>query len=147
MHVGALVKRQFRLRWLFVSVAIVAIITSLTAIKSSQVREQRELIQTVEDLGGVILYEHQSVSDGLHWNYDRRVPTPGPRWLRRLLGDDWFRTPAEIYLRGSRISDETLPPLMRFRNYRGCLFLANTAITSEGLAKLRESLPNASIVP
>ncbi len=40
-----------------------------------------------------IWYEHQAISSVLDEGYDPSAPTPGPAWLRSIVGDDFFRTP------------------------------------------------------
>jgi hypothetical protein len=119
----------------------------LIAPKAAQVREQRKLIEFVEGAGGTVIYEHQFVDHGLSFVAEPNVPTPGSPWVRKLLGDDWFRTPIDIYLRGPRVTDASIRPLMAFRRFRGIVFLEATAVTPKGIAELKQALADATVVP
>ena len=71
---------QFSLRTLLVAVAVVAVRLALTA---NAARKQRAAVAAIEALGGSVRYEHEQNSPSLE-------PLPGPKWLRELVGEEYF---------------------------------------------------------
>ncbi|HQU41157.1 MAG TPA: (2Fe-2S)-binding protein, partial [Pirellulales bacterium] len=74
---------QFRLKWLLVFVAVPAMPLSWLGWKLEEKRRERWAVEKIERLGGVIL------DDGPMGCTGDESP-PGPQWLRRILGDDFF---------------------------------------------------------
>ena len=68
---------QFSLRTLFVLLTVLCVWLAVTV---NRARKQREAVAAIEAVGGMVLYEHQ---------YDDSEP-PGPKWLRELVGDEYF---------------------------------------------------------
>ena len=50
--------------------------------------EQREAVEAIEALGGYVIYDWQAPSSDAE-------QLAGPAWLRRAVGDDFFRTLAK----------------------------------------------------
>jgi hypothetical protein len=80
-------RRWFRvsLRALMLGVLAVAVFLSYEVNKASR---QRAAADAVRRHGGSVHYEHEFVNGGL----DPGREPPGPRWLRRALGDEFFQT-------------------------------------------------------
>jgi hypothetical protein len=135
---------------------LVALACVWMAIESSQARAQKRTVQWVIQNGGKVRYD---------WQYRRQgkplvEPTPpGPRWLRRLIGDDYFQTVTHVWLRNAKIRDlqwvRSLPevrmvhlgdneindisPLAGLKNLRDVYLPANQIedlLPLEGLSKL-----------
>lgn len=58
-------------------------------------RRQREAVDEVQRLGGTVMYDHHEV-DPRMWSTVGKPP--GPKWLRRLLGPEYFDRPNYVSL-------------------------------------------------
>lgn len=81
---------QFSLRALFVLVTVCAVACSWLAVRLLQLERQRQAIAAVEKSGGYVFYDYQISRYVLIDSPDWENPPPGPKWLRDLLGDDFF---------------------------------------------------------
>jgi len=99
---------QFSLRTLFVLVTVLCVWLAVTA---NRARNQREAVAAIEELGGSVRYEYQ--------NSFGQEP-PGPKWLRELVGEEYFVSVVDV-------------------------FLHNTKVTDNGVKKLQQALPNCQI--
>ena len=80
-------------------------------------------------LGGKVTYDYEK---------DPANPThqpPGPPWLRKLLGNDWFVTVTRVDLGQCPISDAGLEQLQGLPRLQ-MLDLAWTKVSDEGLGQL-----------
>ncbi len=69
-------------------------------------RVQREAVEMIKAAGGEVVFDYQRP-----W---RRNAEPwGPKWLRRWLGDEYFRDVVEVRLNGKLIDDATVSRLAR----------------------------------
>jgi len=84
----------FRLRTLLIIVTLVGCVLLPFAVKLKKAREQRKIVEWVLRQGGTVTYLWQSKK--------RRSPT-GPKWLRKLLGDEFFQTVISVRM-SSRFS-------------------------------------------
>jgi len=81
---------QYRLRTLLIVVTILCV---WLGIQVNRANRQRRAIGTISELRGLVFFEHE---------YDNeqslnRIPDakpPGPIWLRKLIGEDYFRRAA-----------------------------------------------------
>ena len=113
---------QFSLRALLVFVVLVSIGMSWVAVRKQRVRRQREAVRAIEKLGGDVRYEE--------------AQTPVPRWLRELLGDDFFFLKVDtVHLSGTEVTDVGLEHLKWLATLEA-LFLSNTQVTDAGLESL-----------
>src|SRR5215212_8991883 len=88
------VAKPARWRWLFrLSLRSLFIILTLAAVWLAVVfqrcREQRAAVARINELGGFVRYEHEL--DFIRGRI-REPMLPGPTWLRRLLGPEFFQT-------------------------------------------------------
>lgn len=86
----------FSLRTLFVLVTAFAVWLGVIV---NRAREQREAVEAIEAAGGWIGFDWEteyshSERDEIVFSIDSRNP-PGPDWLRRLVGEEFFQD-AEI---------------------------------------------------
>lgn len=76
-------------------------------------RRQAEFVQMVLAAGGAVEFDHQMVGNGLSICFDPSVESPGPRWLRSVVGDEWFRSVCGVDLRMAKLNDELIDELCR----------------------------------
>jgi len=131
---------QFSLRTLLIVILIAGI--SL-GIHGSRSMRKRQATATIERLGGSIEYDYKWKGYGTsrQW-YDYRAEPPGPVWLRRALGENYFAEPVEIQL----FADPKMHP-EQFGDREAAqiavcselqwLVLMDTSITDAGLRHLR----------
>ena len=156
---------QFRLKWLFVLVAVLAVPLSWLGWKLEEKRRERWAEAELQKFDVDIRHQYERPSQ------IRLNPTmPGPECMRRVFGDDFFlhvevvefpsRTtlPSEmpIYLQylpqltvlvfhESQITDASEIHLKKLKRLR-FLHLGKTRISNATVARLRSSLPSCSIV-
>src|SRR5215471_6511645 len=87
---------RFSLRTLLAGVAIVAV---LIWIPVRRAREQRQAVDEILRRGGTVRFDFEKTG---------ATEPAGPAWLRRLLGDDYFRTVDEVFLDGLAVTDDDL---------------------------------------
>ena len=83
---------QYSLRTLLIFVTLSAIPCSWFAVKMQQARRQRAAVEAIRKLKGIVVYDHE---------YDREATysgPPGPTWLRKLVGDDFFASVLEVLI-------------------------------------------------
>ena len=115
---------QFSLRTLFVVVTVFCI---WLGIPVRQALDQKRAVEAIRKSGAQprISYEYQ---------IDRSAP-PGPEWLRRLVGDDYFFTVVALELRGPNINDSELAAI-KWLTYTRWLDIDTTNVTDAGLVHL-----------
>ncbi|MGD0897974.1 MAG: hypothetical protein ABR915_09055 [Thermoguttaceae bacterium] len=84
---------QYSLRTLLLLMLLVSVGMSLVANRMRRAERQREAVAAIKRSGGLVWYEHE---DGRP--FPSPTPPPGPLWLRRLLGDDFFRRVVAAYV-------------------------------------------------
>jgi hypothetical protein len=111
-----------------VMVLIVLIVAVLMSWHVNTAREQREAIDAVREYGGSVHFDYEFVGDNL-------IPgqTPwGPRWLRDILGDEYFRSVRQVSLD----YDDSTGKLINNRNVKACDDLLKKIFKLPGLNKL-----------
>jgi hypothetical protein len=138
---------QFSIRSMLALVVVVAIPFSWLSVEMKWANRQPQMIAEIEQLGGTVendlLYFSAMTSQ-------HRAP-PEPLWIRRLLGDGFFR---EVMVLGINIDEEKFVKISEIAGIERIqqLFLGATKITDAGSVGLRRwaglrelSLPNATI--
>ena len=124
---GFRVRFQFSIRLLLILTVVVAIPFSWLAVEMKAAKEQQEAVKEIGKLGGSIEYDWEDDASG--------VPNaPGPEWLRKLLGDDFFGAVVGD-INGREFTDEGLAHLAGLTRLHWLIF-NNTQITDAGLANL-----------
>lgn len=128
---------QFRLKWLLVFVAVLAAPLSWLGWKLEEKRRERWAEGELERYCAYLYVSDDALSNN--------VP-PGPLWLRRLLGDDFFLHVSTVECRspelarrenvGPAIDDAGLIYLRYLPRLR-TLYLAECRVTDAGLSHLR----------
>ncbi len=115
---------RYSLRTLFVVVTVFCVFLGIPVRRAL---DQKHVAEAFRNLGGSlkISYEYQITQSA----------PPGPEWLRRLIGDDYFFTIVALELRGSNINDANLAAIKRLTDIRW-LDIDATKITDDGLEHL-----------
>ena len=132
---------QFSIRSLLVLTVAVALPGSWLGVEMKNAREQNEAADKLTKMNGYVLYDWQTNADD---NSLTSAQPPGPKWLRNLLGSDFFASVvfvlchddyADAKLADLEITDAGLTHLAGLTQLHH-LGLNNTRITDGGLAHL-----------
>lgn len=128
---------QFSLRALLVGIAV---LTTLLAVVSSRAREQRDTVAALEARGWHVEYDWELRSD----------ERPGPAWLRRIVGDDYFQRVVVVLVgRGeemdARRTEESISLLRKLPNLRAVTFYPMIPEQSQDM--LATALPQCRVAP
>jgi Leucine Rich Repeat (LRR) protein len=147
---------QFSLRSLLILVLVAGLGMAWLAALKRRADRQQTAAETIVNAGGSVFYDYQfQVSPSGAINYSDKATPPGPKWLRRQLGNDFFTnvdaaritTQAGIdaladlpqiqnlEVDGAAVTDESLDQVVRLRHLRA-LSLLNTSISDSGLRKI-----------
>lgn len=126
----------FRLRTLLVVVLVMGFVLTPLAMKVKKSRDQKKVVAWVLENGGTIEYD---------WQADDATTPPGPRWLRSIIGDEFFQTVRAVDLGeftqvgdlGAQVTSEDLVHLKVLRNLES-LDLSGTVVTNSGLTYLQD---------
>jgi hypothetical protein len=113
---------------------LVAVVCSWIAVKMQRAGRQKEAVESIIQLGGIVYYDYQYDS---RKNLTRNAIQPDPAWLRNMLGDDYFRevTLVSFYNKKLNVTDADLENLKEL-NHIYMLQLDKTQITDAGLESL-----------
>lgn len=126
-------KRHFRFS-LSTLLVLTTILCLFLGVKVRQLRLQRLATTWVLDHGGTIVYERQ-VMDQPHVSRPDVGP-PGPKWLRAVIGDDYFDTPYGIQFLRDPVGD--ISQLRSFPTLRTLAIYGDEVDDITPLAELRE---------
>ena len=145
---------QFRLRTLLLLVLLVSVGMSWFTVKLHRARRQRAAVEGILKSGGRVMYDYNYEEDGTPI---LDVDPPGPAWLQKMLGVDFFGDVETVLLTsdagiehlgalrslemadldGPEVTDDTIKRLTavgRFRRLR----LFRTGVGDAGLAHVGE---------
>ncbi|MEX2118862.1 MAG: hypothetical protein WD847_04565 [Pirellulales bacterium] len=120
---------QFSLRWLLVIVTVSGIGLGLVV---SRVERQRQAVAAIRGAGGVVFYDFEDPTSPVP---AVRGELPGPDWLCRLLGVDYFAEVTKATLPGA--TDATVAHLSGLTSLKE-LSLYSTQVSDAGLAHLSQ---------
>ena len=123
---------RYSLRTLMIVVTVFCIWLGITA---KRARDQRQALEAILAAGGMILYDYQRTNSD----------PPGPEWLRRIIGDEYFFTIGYVDFSGSKVNDASLAAVVKCLTSVKYLSLFSTEVTDAGLKNLKE-LTNLRIV-
>ncbi len=129
------IRRLFRFR-LLTLLLVMTLLAVWVGTISNQANRQRRAVAVFEKLGLDINYSYQKQTDG---SYSQLLEPPGPKWLRRLIGQDYFQKVAWIstFDAEDKISAEGMTHLAELP-YIELLHLNNSNISDPSLQYLRE---------
>lgn len=139
---------RFSLRWLLVFMGLLAVLLGIVGQRVVDARKQRELIFLIQEYGGENHHEMNFTSEAErtirfgNLEFDPRLP--GPLWLRRLVGDEYFVRVEEAFFdkQSHRVLDDhAFAELVRKLSSRGLrrprgLVFCELPITDASLAEL-----------
>jgi len=117
---------RYRLRTLMIVVTVFCIWMGITA---KRARDQRQTVESILEAGGKITYKHETPYSP--------IDPPRPEWLRKLIGDDYFFSVAEVDYTGPEFNDSNVTVIKRLTNLKA-LSLFQTKVTDAGLLHLKE---------
>jgi len=153
-------------------VTLLAVVFGWFGSKIEAKRRERTAVSLIKRVGGNVFYDFQRKGAARSW---RVTAEPfGPAWLRSFLGENFFsevefvglapRTVADdtaldaalqgleqlprlqfLYLRGRKFDDVRVENLTRLSQLKG-VELDQTAASEQAVLKLRNALPNCTIV-
>jgi hypothetical protein len=122
---------QFRLRTLLVLMLLASVAMGAVATTMRAAARQRDAVAEFCAAGGWVYYRDQLDADGSFLLELQNKP-PGPPWLRKLLGDDFFRTVEQADVD----SDAACKYLPQFDQLR--IVVVREGVTDAGLEHLNE---------
>lgn len=123
--------RQFSLRAVLILMTILAI---WLGIVSHRARNLRRAVDAIAAVGGSIHY---------HYELNAGQGPPGPAWLRKLLGDEYFVSPFHVELTGDGITDGFLEEHLAALRTVEYLVIESLNVTDTGIEHVA-SLRNVS---
>lgn len=120
---------QFSVKALLLLVAAVAVACGWFTWKLDHKRRERAAVAEIQKIGGHVIYRWQQEAT------NAKAMPPGPQWLRRRLGDDFFSDVVGIAVHGDSVTDEWLAHLEPISELTRAHFLG-TRITNEGVRYL-----------
>src|ERR1700730_11659387 len=81
---------QFRLKTIFVLVAVLCVPLAWVGVRMNQKRRERAVIAGLRGLGATVHYDWQNVSAPSVPFVNPDTEPTAPKWFRSLLGDDFF---------------------------------------------------------
>ena len=156
---------QYGIRSLLLLTVIIAILCSWFTVKMEQARRQREAVAAIGQIGGQVIYD-SPVQRRIH---NRPIGLSTPKWLRNIMGQDFFDDVQEVDFNYSQVSDTVLvnveglqkmkwislynnqvtdKMLIHFYGLKNLetVVLRHTSVSKEGEKKLKETLPNVKVV-
>jgi hypothetical protein len=130
---------QFSLRSLLALAVVVAIPFSWLAVEMKKAREQREAVEAIREQRGFVIYDYHVEGIPSYSGPEMRA-LPGPIWLRRILGDDFFSTVLGATVENTRLTDTGLDRMLeRLRRLPRLLWvtLAGKQVTNASLEHLK----------
>jgi hypothetical protein len=123
---------HFSLRILLLILAALAIPLGWQA---NRVWNQRIAVAEIQQLGGRIKYEHDSTATMNSLTAVKPRKSPGPKWLRTILGDDFFMVVTGVDLVDGVLTDDTLFRIGRLSKLKS-LNLRIDGISDLGLSQI-----------
>jgi hypothetical protein len=162
---------QFSLQALMIFTLVCAVASAWLGRKIERKRRERETIREIISLGKRVCYDYQAEEDPSGPAWRNFGEPPGPSWVRKLLGENFFSEVEVIFfdvrtnpalndaeleklqdfselrsLRapGIKVTDAGLVNLKRMSKLR-YLDLSRTSVTDAGVNDLKKVLPNCAI--
>jgi len=121
---------QFTIRTLLVLTVAVALPFSWLGVEMKRAKEQRDLVDGIRKVRGSVTYD---------WEFGKPLKAQQPelRWLRTMLGEDFFGEVVAVSYNDPEVTDVDLPRLKGLTQLQS-VFLYSTEVTDAGLKNLKE---------
>jgi len=130
---------RFSLRTLLLFVTIASAAFGWLGLKMGQAQRRRVAVEALERLPNTyVWYDYQIISNG-HVFRECGVPPPeppGPRWIRAILGDNFFAVVVGVSSQSPEFTDDHLRHLETLSTLK-FLDLSETLVSDSGLGHLR----------
>ena len=118
---------QFGLRTLLIFTTICAIGCAWLARKIEQKRKERDAVEAIVKLGGSVTYDYEKV---------RGAKPPGPDWLRKFLGENFFSEVEGVTISGNAVLTDAGSANLKWLTQLQTLNLGYSNISDAGLVNL-----------
>ena len=161
---------RYSLRTLMIAVTVFCV---WLGIATKRGRDQRLAVEVIREAGGSVSYDDHVNLDPAGGSFSRGPPgsffdAPGPEWLRRLIGNEYFLSVQAVDLGETNADDANLVAIEQFSDLKVLslydtnitdaglehlkgltklfkLYLSNTLVTDEGVKRLQQALPKCRI--
>jgi hypothetical protein len=130
---------RFRLRTLLIAMTVCCV---WAGIASNRANRQQRAVDAFLQRGAAIGYSYQerpdpdpAVTFGVSYRYD--VEPPGPKWLRRIVGNKYFVTPVSLRVSNAAVVTEGAWPLIGDLRHLERLMVSDVRLGNRELASLR----------
>ena len=127
---------QLSLRTLLISLTGMGI---WLGIEVNGARRQQAIVSAIQEAGGVVRYDWELAGDHSDWKtgFPETGAThpPGPEWLRRIVGDDFFQAVVAVFSTEVPLTDDQLPSVELLPALR-ILALGRTGIGDASLPRI-----------
>jgi hypothetical protein len=120
---------RYSIRTLLVVIAALSI---WLGYQTHRAREQRAALERIHELGGTVQFDYQYDGSG---TFQADAAAPGPVWLRKIIGGEYFDDVAYVYLSSSDVTNDDLR-LFRSLPDVETLWLSNTGVSDQGMGHL-----------
>jgi hypothetical protein len=127
--------RQYSLRTLMIIVTLFAVACSWLAVKMRQAKVQKSAVNTIELVGGMVWYDYQETAPRTFYAL---ATTREPKWLRRLLSDDFFNKPVKVDMRFNSSKDDDWVKAINILPSLKTLLVYGQNVTDETLDNLSD---------
>jgi hypothetical protein len=139
--------RRFSLRTLLVVMTATCV---WIGVVTNRANRQQRAVEAFTRRGASINYSYQEhpspvPSSTFNIDYDYRTQTPGPEWLRRLIGDKYFVTPVSLRIFQPAIVTDGAMPLIGDLPHLERLRVTDLTLSSSELVHLRQ-LPRLKLL-
>ncbi|HUY89424.1 MAG TPA: hypothetical protein VMV10_11880 [Pirellulales bacterium] len=134
---------QFSLRGFFVLLTTLAVWLGVIV---NRAREQREAVTAIEALEASVGYDWQDVplDPADPFPIDRPLTPPGPAWLRRLIGNEFFQN---VVMTSFFSETDVLKSIAHLKRLRKLKTVTVTPFASDAtMDQLKAALPNCKVV-
>jgi len=118
---------QYSLRTLLFVVFLASLGMSWVGVRLERARKQRVAVEAFNKVGGYVRYDYEEQA--------LSADCPGPLWLRRVVGDDFFRTVRQLHLDVTDVTDAALEQIKGLPELE-TLNLNSTKVSDAGLEHL-----------
>ena len=137
----------FRLRTLFVLTTILVVWFGVVV---NRAYEQREAVRAMKALGAMVFYDWQLGRPRGIKNFlprPRQAEPPGPKWLRRVIGDEFFQDVDVVYFYPAdrRAECEIVKSVRSVRGFRKVQKIFLRGCTMKTRDALKALLPDCEV--